>query len=338
MHVHTTQTDIAVIGAGPVGLFAVFACGMLGLRCAVIDALPAIGGQCAALYPEKPIYDIPGYPRIAAGDLIDHLAVQAAPFKPSYHLGQQALSLTEADPGWIVETDKNTRIAARAVLITAGGGAFGPNRPPLEGIESCEGISVFYMIRRKEDFRNKRVVIAGGGDSAVDWALALHEIAARIAVVHRRDKFRATPDSIRKLHGLADAGTLDLIVPYQLKGLEGSAGQLTGVHVESLEGGAMTIPADVLLPFYGLAATPGPLTGWGLGMEGHHILVDPGTGETNRPGIYAAGDIATYPHKLKLIMTGFAETQQAAHAIYRRLHPDTALHAEYSTTKGLPKI
>src|ERR1700678_1690847 len=200
------HTDVAIIGAGPVGLFAVFECGMLEMRCHVFDALDVAGGQCAALYPEKPIYDIPGYPRIDAGLLVDRLVEQAAPFAPAYHLGHAVTGLDRTADGFVVTTAAGVRVAARAVMIAAGGGAFGPNRPPLDGIESYEGKSVFYLVRRREDFRGKRIVIAGGGDSAVDWALSLAELAARVMIVHRRAKFRAAPQSLARLQELAEAG------------------------------------------------------------------------------------------------------------------------------------
>jgi thioredoxin reductase (NADPH) len=229
-------TDIAVIGAGPVGLFAVFEAGMLGLSCALIDALDEAGGQCSALYPEKPIYDIPGYPRIAAQDLVERLREQAAPFKPRYLLGQQAVSLTREGDGWRVGTSKGESVVAKAVIVAAGAGVFGPNRPPLQGIERYEGRSVFYLVRRRDDFKGKRIVIAGGGDSAVDWALALAEVASRVMVVHRRPKFRAAPESKRRLNDLAQAGRLDLVIPYQLHALEGDGARLDAVVVQDLDG------------------------------------------------------------------------------------------------------
>src|SRR6185312_5588987 len=203
------QTDVAIIGAGPVGIFAVFECGMLDMRCHVFDALDMAGGQCAALYPEKPIYDIPGHPRIDGAELIDRLAEQAAPFAPVYHLGHSVSGLDESGDGFVVTAADGTRVAARAVVIAAGGGAFGPNRPPLAGIEAFEGTSVFYLVRRREDFRGRRVVIAGGGDSAVDWALSLAELAERVMVVHRRAKFRAAPQSLTRLEQLAATGRVE---------------------------------------------------------------------------------------------------------------------------------
>src|SRR6266581_8841824 len=219
--------DVAIIGAGPVGLFMVFECGMLELRCHVFDALSAAGGQCAALYPEKPIYDIPGYPRIDAAELVERLIEQASPFAPVFHLGQAVSGLTATAEGFVVETAAGERASARAVVIAAGAGAFGPNRPPLSGIAEFEEKSVFYLVRRREDFRGRRVVIAGGGDSAVDWALSLAEVAERVIVVHRRGKFRAAPQSAAKLQALADAGRIDLVIPFQLHALEGAEGQLS---------------------------------------------------------------------------------------------------------------
>ena len=329
------KTDVAVIGAGPVGLFAVFECGMLDMRCHVIDALDATGGQCTALYPEKPIYDIPGYPRIGAMELVERLREQAAPFKPVFHLGQQVTGLEKTADGFALTTDKSDRIEARAVLIAAGVGAFGPNRPPLQGIEVYEGNAVRYLVTRREDFRGKRVVIAGGGDSAVDWALSLAEIA-EVMVVHRRDKFRAAPDSARRLKELVDSGKVELVTPYQLDALEGDGKRLAAVVVKSLDGAVRRLEADFLLPFFGLAMTLGPIADWGLNLERNRIAIDPATAETSIPGVYAAGDIAEYKGKLKLILTGFAEAAQAAHAMFARVHPGQALHFEYSTTKGVP--
>src|SRR5580700_2464665 len=228
------RCDVAIIGAGPVGLFAVFECGMLDMRCAVFDALPEPGGQCAALYPEKPIYDIPGYPRIDAAELVERLSEQAAPFAPTYHLGHPVVGLTSMEDGFRIENAAGVTRLARAVIIAAGAGAFGPNRPPLVGIEAFEEHSVFYLVHRREDFRGRRIVIAGGGDSALDWALSLAELAARVIVVHRRAKFRAAPQTVARLHGLAAAGHIDLVIPYQLHALEGESGRLTAVVVADL--------------------------------------------------------------------------------------------------------
>jgi len=335
------QTDVVIIGAGPVGLFAVFECGMLKMRCHVVDALESTGGQCVAMYPEKPIYDIPGYPAIDAAELIRKLEEQAAPFSPVYHLGQQVDKLTphkSADgvDRWLVETNTGTKIDARAVIIAAGCGAFGPNRPPLERLAEFEGKSVFYLVKRREDFRGKRVVIAGGGDSALDWTISLAELAEKIYVIHRRPKFRGAPESVARMEALAKTDKVELVVPYQLHSLEGENGQLAAVNVSTLEGDIRRLEADMLLPFFGLAMDLGPIAQWGLNLERSHISVDPRNCATSSPGIFAIGDIATYPGKLKLILCGFSEAAMAAHASHPLVHPGEALHFEYSTSKGVP--
>lgn len=334
------RTEVAVIGAGPAGLFTVFQCGMLNMRCLVVDALESVGGQCQALYPEKPIYDVPACPAILAGDLVRRLEEQAAPFHPTYFLGQRVVTLGQGEGGrWLLETDKGTRIEAAAVVIAAGVGAFGPNRPPLAGIEAYEGLGegrgVNYLVARREAFRGKRVVIAGGGDSAVDWALSLSEVAASVAVIHRRPKFRAAPDSAAKLAALAEQDKVDLVIPYQLSGLEGE-GELTAVRVADLDGKERRLEADVLLPFFGLSQDIGPIGDWGLTLEGSRIKVDPATCNAGRPGIFAVGDIAAYPGKLKLILSGFADAALASHAAFAVVHPGEALHFEHSTSRGVP--
>ena len=331
------KTDICIIGAGPVGLFAVFECGMLKMHCHVVDALDTTGGQCAALYPEKPIYDIPGYAAIDAADLIDKLEDQVAPFKPAYHLGRRVDSLQAAGGRWHLDLDDGSRIDARAVIIAAGVGAFGPNKPPLEGLEEYEGKCVFYLVKRREDLRGKRVVIAGGGDSAVDWALSLAEVASQVYMIHRRPKFRAAPESVTRLEALAKAGKVEMVVPYQLARLEGSDGRLAAVVVATLDGQERSLAADVLLPFFGLAMNLGPIAQWGIELDHNHIRIAPATCATNLPGVFAIGDIATYPGKLKLILCGFSEAAMAAHAIHPLVHPGEALHFEYSTTKGVPQ-
>jgi thioredoxin reductase (NADPH) len=339
----SSRTDVAIIGAGPVGLFAVFECGMLGMACRVIDVLDVAGGQCAALYPEKPIYDIPAHPQILAAELIEKLTAQAAPFHPVYHLGQQVTALARGeDNRWRLGTSLGATIDAAAVVIAAGVGAFGPNRPPLAGIERYEktraGEGVQYLVTRRDDYRDKQVVIAGGGDSAVDWALSLADVAARVSIVHRRDKFRAAPESVRRLRQLAAAGEIDLVVPYQLAGVDGDGERLRAVFVRDLDGRERRLDADVLLPFFGLSQNLGPIAAWGLNVTRNHIAVDPETCATGLPAVHAIGDIATYPGKLKLILTGFGEAAHAAHAIYPVVHPGEALHFEYSTTKGLPTL
>ena len=329
------STDVVIIGAGPVGLFAVFECGMMKMKSHVIDALDFIGGQCTALYPEKPIYDIPAHPRIDAADLIKNLEAQAAAFSPTYHLGQQVVSYTEDADGITVKTNKGNEIKAKALIIAAGCGAFGPNRPPLAGIEQYEGKSVFYMVARKEDYRGKKVVIAGGGDSAVDWALSLHDVAAKVYVVHRRDKFRCTPDSQDKLFELARNGKVEMVIPFQLEGLEGANGKLSSVICQSMEGQELKLEADILLPFFGLAMELGPIANWGLNLAHNHIKVEPTTARTSQHRVFAIGDIATYENKLKLILCGFSEAAFAAHAIYPLVHKE-AYHFQYSTSSGVP--
>ena len=331
----TITTDVAIIGAGPAGLFAVFECGMLKMRCVLIDSLEATGGQCGALYPEKPIYDVPAYPSILAGELIERLEAQAAPFAPIKLLAQRVETLKRDGEAFVLSTSAGNQVHARAVLIAAGAGAFGPNRPPLEGLATYEATgAVRYMVARREEFRGKRVVIAGGGDSAVDWALSLKDLA-QVTMVHRRPKFRAAPESAAQLEAAAAAGQIAMAVPYQLHGLEGADGRLSAVVLATLKGEEKRIEADHLLAFFGLSMELGPIADWGLGLERHHIAINPATCETNIPGIHAIGDITTYPGKLKLILQGFSEAAMAAHAIHPRVFPGEALHFEYSTSKGV---
>lgn len=331
------HTDVVVVGAGPVGLFFIFQAGMMNMSCHVVDPQPQIGGQCSALYPEKPIYDIPAYPQISGGELIDQLAEQADPFKPTYHLSQQVTGLERQEDGtWKVTTSKGIMITAKAVVIAAGCGAFGPKRPPLAGLANFEDTSVFYHVRNPQALKGKRVVIAGGGDSAIDWTINLAPIAEKVMLVHRRPKFRAAPNSVSQLEALQKEGKVELVTPFQLDALEGEAGQISAVIVKNLDNETKRLDADILLPFFGLAMELGPILNWGLDIHKQHILVNPATMKTNLDGIYGIGDIIHYPGKLKLILTGFSEAACAAHTIYPRIHPNQAYHFEYSTTKGVP--
>lgn len=329
------NTDIIIIGAGPIGLFTIFQAGMLGMRCHIIDSQEIIGGQCSLLYPEKPIYDIPAYHKILAADLITQLEEQARPFNATYHLNQQVTQLSKEEKGFKITTSKNTIISSKVIIIAAGSGAFGPNKPPLVNIETFEGKSVFYFINNRNYFANKEIVIAGGGDSAVDWTILLTDIAKKIYLVHRREKFSAAPESIRQLKELAANEQVELVINYQLDHLLGNDGKLDAVGVKDLEGNIRTLPANILLPFFGLAQELGPIKNWGLNIKANHILVEPKSLETNIPGIYAIGDIASYPGKLKLILTGFAEAASSLHHAYTKIFEGKALHFEYSTTKGV---
>ncbi len=331
------ETDVAIIGAGPVGLFAAFECGMLKLRSTLIDALEEVGGQCTALYPEKPIYDIPAHPAIAAGHLIGNLEQQIEPFGVPRLLGRRVDRLQGEAGHFVLNTDRGDEIRCKAVVVAAGAGAFGPNRPPLQGLAAFEATgAVRYACRRREDFRGRHVVIAGGGDSAVDWALSLKDLAAKVYVVHRRAKFRAAPETAAQLDAAAARGEVEMVVPYQLHAVHGANGALESVEVATMDGQTRRLEADVLLPFFGLSMDLGPIAGWGLDLEHSHVQVAHASCETSVPGVFAIGDIATYPGKLKLILQGFSEGAMAAHAIHPLVYPDTALHFEYSTSKGVP--
>ena len=332
-------TDVAIVGAGPVGLFAVFECGMLRMRSVLIDALEAAGGQCTALYPEKPIYDIPAHPTIAASGLVAALERQILPFSPPRVFGHKVELLAGEMGDFRLGIEGGGSVRAKAVILAAGVGAFGPNRPPLADLAAYEATgAVQYYVTSRESLRGKRVVIAGGGDSAVDWALALLGIAAEISVVHRREKFRAAPESAARLAAAAKSGALSLVVPFQLAGLAGSAGVLEAVELAGLSGEKRLVPADVLLAFFGLSMDLGPIARWGLALERHQLVVDPGTCQTSHEGVFAIGDIASYRGKLKLILQGFSEAAIAAHAIHPIVFPGQALHFEYSTTSGIPAL
>ncbi|ASC04850.1 ferredoxin--NADP(+) reductase [Acetobacter pasteurianus] len=331
------ETDVAIIGAGPAGLFAAFQCAMLRLNCVLIDVLPEVGGQCAALYPEKPIYDIPACPAVEGAQLIARLEEQIAPFNIPRLLKHRVESLEGHRGNFTLGTNQGTTLKAKAIIIAAGAGAFGPNRPPLEGLEAFEDTgAVQYYVRRKADFAGRRIVIAGGGDSALDWALSLKDNAEKLYLVHRRDRFRGAPESLRQLDEAVAAGQIEKVVPYQLHALHGQNGALEGVEVADLDGATRMLEADVLLPFFGLATDLGPVARWGMDTMRSTIPVTPSSCETSLPGVFAVGDVATYPGKLKLILQGFSEAAMAAHAIYPIVNPDQALHFEYSTSKGVP--
>ncbi len=328
------QFDVIIIGAGPSGLFSAFQAGMLGMRSAIIDSLEVVGGQCSALYPEKPIYDIPAYPKIISQDLVDKLYQQAEAFSPKYFLSQQVIALENCGDFFKLQTSAKNTLQAKIVIIAAGAGSFGPNRPPLKDIELYEGKSIFYLVTNREVFADKNIVIAGGGDSALDWAISLSEIA-NVSVVHRRNKFRAAPATIQKIHELESAHKIKLVTNYQLDALTGKNGILSEVILADLDGNKKTLIADILLPFFGLTQNLGPILDFGLNISNHHIKVNYPYFETNIKGIYAVGDTATYEGKLKLILTSFAESASALHHAYSRVFDGKALHFEYSTTKGI---
>lgn len=328
------KTDIVIIGAGPAGLFAAFQAGMLGMETHIIDALDFVGGQCAALYPQKAIYDIPAYPKIEAKELIDNLEAQAKQFNPIYHLSTKAENIERQDDGsFNISTTKGDIINAKAIVIAAGCGAFIPNRPPLDNIEDFEGKSIFYAIKDKYQFAGKRVVIAGGGDSAVDWALELHSVAKQVSIIHRRDKFRCTADSHSKLMKLSEEGEINIITPYHLHGVEGNDGVLERVIIKDLDENTKEINADILLPFYGLQTELGGIASWGLDIQNKHISVQNPSMRTNVDGIYAIGDVATYQHKLKLILVGFAEAANAMHDAYSIVKDGEKVKFMHSTSR-----
>ena len=329
------KTDALIVGAGPVGLFAVFELGLLDVRVHLVDILSMAGGQCAELYPEKPIYDIPGFPIVTGQALVNNLLEQAKPFSPQFHHGEMVSSLepigTAEAPLFRVGTDAGTLFEAKTVLIAAGGGSFQPKKPPIAGIEAYEQTSVFYAVRRMEQFAGKRVLIVGGGDSALDWALNLHAVASRVTVLHRRDAFRAAPHSVNAMRAHVAAGTMDLAIG-QVVGLEGEGGILSGVTVKHDDGSTTEVGCDAMLPFFGLTMKLGPVADWGLNLHENLIPVGTATFETSVPGIFAIGDINTYPGKLKLILSGFHEAALAAQRVHRYVFPDKRLTFQYTTS------
>ena len=326
------RTDLVIVGAGPVGLFAVFEAGLLGLKCHLVDTLDKPGGQCAELYPEKPIFDIPALPRCSGQELVDRLMEQARPFAPTFHLNQQAEALDALeDGGWRLTTTAGTVLEAPVLCVAAGAGCFVPRPVALPEAASFAGRSLFYAVRGRERFQGKHVVVAGGGDSALDWALDLHAIAASVTLIHRRDEFRAAPDSIGRMRLLVERGAMRLVVG-EIKALDGEAGRLSSLRVKEKSGAETTIRADALLAFYGLKSELGPLADWGLAIERAHVQVSPETMETNREGLFAIGDIAHYPGKLKLILCGFHEAALMAHRARAICHPDERYVFRYTTS------
>jgi thioredoxin reductase (NADPH) len=329
----TIKTDVLIIGAGPIGMFAVFELGLLEMKAHLVDILDKPGGQCAELYPEKPIYDIPAVPFITGQGLVDALMTQIKPFGATFHYGEMVETIERiGDPLFRVRTDRNQTFEAKIVVIAAGGGSFQPKKPPMPGIEAFEGTSVFYAVRRMEDFRGKRLLIAGGGDSALDWTLNLAPLAKSLTLLHRRDAFRAAPDSVNKMRALVADGKVDLLLG-QVTALEGENGQLSAAVIKRADGFSETLPCDTLLPFFGLTMKLGPVANWGIALhDGDLIPVDTATFETSEPGIFAVGDINWYPGKLKLILSGFHEVALMAQKAHRYVYPDKKLIFQYTTS------
>ncbi|GAA0876157.1 NAD(P)/FAD-dependent oxidoreductase [Wandonia haliotis] len=334
------HTDIIIIGAGPVGLFTVFEAGLLKLRCHLIDSLPQPGGQCSEIYPKKPIYDIPGFPSVLAGDLIDNLMEQAAPFKPGFTLGEAAVTIDEiSEDGkqfFIVTTDKGTEHKAPIVMIAGGLGVFEPRKPPISNITDFEDRGVEYIIKDPEFYRGKKCVIAGGGDSALDWSIFLTDkkIASEVTLVHRRSSFRGHLDSVQKVMDLADAGKIKLVTEAEVVGLEGN-GKLDHVVIKHDKEGEIKKETDHFIPLFGLKPALGPIADWGLEIEKNAIRVDTSDYSTNRPGIYAIGDVNHYEGKLKLILCGFHEGTLAVQSAFARIHPDKKNVLKYTTVNGV---
>jgi len=326
------RTDALIIGAGPVGLFAVFELGLLDMKAHLVDILDKVGGQCAELYPEKPIYDIPGIPYITGQGITDALMAQIKPFGATFHLNEMVETIERiGDPLFRITTDRGKVFEVKVIVIAAGGGSFQPKRPPINGIEAYEGTSVYYAVRQMEALRGKRILIVGGGDSALDWTLNLAPIASHLTLLHRRDAFRAAPDSVNKMMALVAEGKIDFVLG-QVAELEGENGKLRGAVVKRNDGSNFNIACDALLPFFGLTMKLGPVANWGLKLEGELIPVDTEKFETSEKGIFAVGDINTYPGKLKLILSGFHEVALMAQKAHRYVYPDKRLVFQYTTS------
>jgi len=332
------NTDVLIIGAGPVGLFTVFELGQLGMKSCVVDSLEDIGGQCTALYPDKPIYDIPAYPSVTAGELINNLKKQIDPFKPTLLMNQKVNELKKHKDFYSVKTSTNNIIESKCIIIAAGNGAFGPNKPPLKNIDSFENKTIFYHIRDKSKFRKKTVAIAGGGDSAVDWAIELSKTSKKIFFIHRRNKLRAIPQNVEILYDLENKGKIEMMIPYQLDSIEGKNGIIDHLIIKNMDEEKKKLEVDYFLPFFGLSTNLGPIKDWELELEKNILKVKQETCETNLNGIFAIGDVCSYPGKLKLILTGFSEAAIASHNCFNKINPEKTLHFEYSTTKGINKL
>ena len=330
------ETDILIIGAGPVGLFTVFEAGLLKLRCHLIDALPQPGGQLSEIYPKKPIYDIPGYPDILAGDLVDNLMKQIEPFKPGFTLGERAETLEKQEDGrWLVTTNRGTKHIAPVIAIAGGLGSFEPRKPPISNIADFEDKGVEYIIRDPEFYRNKSVVIAGGGDSALDWTIFLANIAKEITLVHRRTSFRGALDSVEKVMELAEAKKINLVTEAQVVGLNGTD-NLDEVIIKHKKLGEMTRKTDHFVPLFGLTPKLGPIGDWGLEIEKSAIIVDNTLDyATNIPGVFAIGDVNTYPGKLKLILCGFHEATLMVQSAFKIVYPEKKASFKYTTVNGV---
>ena len=327
------ETDVVIIGAGPVGLFAVFELGLLDMKCDVIDILDKPGGQCAELYPDKPIYDIPGIPEISGGELTKSLLEQIKPFNPEFHLSTIVSELKQINNDlWEVVTDSNKIFHTKVIVIAAGGGSFQPKKPPIDGIDDYEGKSVFYSIKNIESFYNKEIAIVGGGDSALDWALTLHKKSKNLTLIHRRKEFRAAPDTVNKVMKLIDDGSINFELG-QVKELVGSDGQLKKIICKDKEE-EKEIKCEAMLPFFGLTMKLGPVANWGLNLEQNLIKVNTETFETNQKGIFAIGDINYYPGKLKLILCGFHEGALMAQKAHQYIYPDKKVIFQYTTSSS----
>jgi thioredoxin reductase (NADPH) len=327
----TITTDVVIIGAGPCGLFAVFELGLLDVKCHVIDILDRPGGQCAELYPEKPIYDIPALPIVTGQELVDRLMQQIKPFNPVFHHNQMVTELQkQGDGGFTVKTDGGLDFRCKAVVIAAGGGSFQPKKPPIPGIDAYEGSSVFYSVKKMEALRGRDILIVGGGDSALDWTLNLHPIANSVTLLHRRDEFRAAPDSVNRMRKLVADGAMKLHIG-QVTGLKGAGGMLEAATVKGADG-VFEVACNAMLPFFGLTMKLGPVSEWGLNLHENLVLVDTEKFQTSTPGIFAIGDINWYPGKLKLILSGFHEAALMAQEVFRLKNPGERLVFQYTTS------